>query len=399
MKLSRLYIVIISLFLGVLTSQAQRPVAKAPVAKPAVAKAPVKLAVKAAAKGAKPAPVIPTQEDLNFAKLLPSTAKVMFIDSLVTDENDFLKYIPLSPSCGKISIKKSKDGKGNDYFYTNEFEDKRYSSVLKDSCHVLMVEERLGRRWDAAKTVELEGVEDVICPYMMSDGVTLYFAAKGGEDSMGLYDIYYTVYDSDSHSFYKPQSLGLPFNSFGDEIYYIIDEFNDLGYLVSNRRQPEGKTCVYIFQPTETRETYDEDMPEPELDRLARLKAIKDSQMDAEVMKSALARLSEARQTKSKSTKQEHSFEFIVNEKLVYHTLSDFRSSVNKSQFPTYLVMKNNVETREKQLEDMRAKYHNGNKTLADRIALMEVEVFNARQKLNLTEKEIRNTEIEALTK
>lgn len=386
MKYSRLYIAIFSIFLGVLTSQAQRP--KAPVAKAAVK----------AAKGAKPAPVIPTAEDLNFAKLLQSTAKVMFIDSLVTDADDVLKHIPLSSSCGKISIKKSKDGKGNEYFYTNEFEDKRYSSVLKDSCHVLMVEERLGKRWDTAKKVELEGVEDIICPYMMSDGVTLYFAAKGGEDSMGLYDIYYTVYDSDSHSFYKPQSLGLPFNSFGDETYYIIDEFNDLGYLVSNRRQPEGKTCIYIFQPTETRETYDvENMPEIELDRLARLKDIKDSQKDEEVLKSALSRLSAASQVKS--TKKKHSFEFIINEKLVYHNISDFRSSANQNQFPTYLIMKNNVETREKQLEDMRAKYHNGNKTLADRIAQMEVEVFNARQKLNLTEKEIRNTEIQAISK
>ena len=386
MKYSRLYIAIFSIFLGVLTSQAQRP-------KASVAKAAVK-----AAKGAKPAPVIPTAEDLNFAKLLQSTAKVMFIDSLVTDADDVLKHIPLSSSCGKISIKKSKDGKGNEYFYTNEFEDKRYSSVLKDSCHVLMVEERLGKRWDTAKKVELEGVEDIICPYMMSDGVTLYFAAKGGEDSMGLYDIYYTVYDSDSHSFYKPQSLGLPFNSFGDETYYIIDEFNDLGYLVSNRRQPEGKTCIYIFQPTETRETYDvENMPEIELDRLARLKDIKDSQKNEEVLKSALSRLSAASQVKS--TKKNHSFEFIINEKLVYHNISDFRSSANQNQFPTYLIMKNNVETREKQLEDMRAKYHNGNKTLADRIAQMEVEVFNARQKLNLTEKEIRNTEIQAIGK
>lgn len=383
MKYSRLYIALLSLFLGVSTSQAQ--VARRPAAK-------------AAAKAAKPGAVIPTAEDLNFAKLLPSTAKVIFIDSLVTNDNDFLKYIPLSSSCGKISIQKSKNGKGNDYYYTNEFEDKRFSSVLKDSCHVLMVEERLGKKWDASKTIELEGVEDIICPYMMSDGVTLYFAAKGGEDSMGQYDIYYTVYDSDSHSFYKPQSLGLPFNSFGDETYYIIDEFNDLGYLVSNRRQPEGKTCVYIFQPTETRETYDvENMPEPELDRLARLRSIKDSQKDEGVLKAALSRLSVARQ--SKGAKNSHSFEFIINEKLVYHNISDFRSSVNQSQFPTYLTMKNSVETREKQLEDLRVKFHNGNRNLANTIAQMEVEVFNERQKLNLTEKQIRNTEIQAIGK
>ena len=382
MKHSRLYIALLSLFLGVATSQAQ-----------------VARAHKAPVKAAKPGAVVPTTEDLNFAKLFPATAKVMFIDSLVANESDFLKHLPLSPSCGKISIKKSERADGYDYYYTNEFENKRFSSVQQASGnHVFSVEEKLGKKWDASEIIHLEGVKDVICPYMMSDGVTLYFAAKDGEDSMGKYDIYYTVYDSDSHSFYKPQSLGLPFNSFADDTYYIIDEYNDLGYLVTNRRQADGKVCVYIFQPTETRETYDiENMPEIEIDRLARLRSIKDSQTDQEALASALSRFYAARQTKS--AKKKHSFDFVINDKLVYHNISDFRSSVNQNQFPTYLTMKSNVETREKQLEDLRVKFHNGNRNLANTIAQMEVEVFNERQKLNLTEKQIRNTEIQTITK
>jgi len=382
MKYSRLYIALLSLFLGVSTSQAQ-----------------VARAVKTPVKAAKPGAVVPTPEDQNFAKLFPSTAKVMFIDSLVANESDFLKHLPLSSSCGKISIKKSKRGDGYDYYYTNEFENKRFSSVQQATGnHILMVEEKLGKKWDASETITLEGVNDIICPYMMSDGVTLYFAARDGEDSMGKYDIYYTVYDSDSHSFYKPQSLGLPYNSFADDTYYIIDEFNDLGYLVTNRRQADGKVCIYVFQPTETRETYDvENMPEIQLDRLARLRAIKDSQMDKTALAAALSRYYEARQTNH--AKKSHSFDFIINDELVYHNISDFRSSVNQNQFPTYLTMKTNVETREKQLEDLRVKFHNGNRNLANTIAQMEIEVFNERQKLNLTEKQIRNTEIETLSK
>ena len=72
---------------------------------------------------------------------------------------------------------------------------------------------------------------------------------------------------------------------------------------------------------------------------------------------------------------------------------------MNKSQFPTYLNMKSSLETREKQLEEMRTRYHNGSKNLAGAIADMEIEVFNERQKLILTEKQIRNTEIEAIGK
>ena len=63
MKYSRLYIALLSLFLVVSTSQAQ-----------------VARAVKAPVKAAKPGAVVPTPEDQNFAKLFPSTAKVMFID-------------------------------------------------------------------------------------------------------------------------------------------------------------------------------------------------------------------------------------------------------------------------------------------------------------------------------
>lgn len=380
MKYTKLHIALFSLFFG-LTTQAQ-------IARP----------LKTPKPGKAPA-VIPTPEDLNFAKLLTSTAKVMFVDSLVVDENDFIQNLPLSSSCGKISMKKSSKGEGMDYYYVNEFGNKKFSSELQPTgIHQLTVQERLGTKWDAPQVIELEGVNDIICPYLMTDGVTLYFAAKDGEDSMGKYDIYYTVYDSDSHSFYKPQSLGLPFNSFGDETYYIIDEFNDLGYMVSNRRQPEGKTCVYIFQPTETRETYDiENTPEAELDRLARLRSIKDSQMDATLLASAQSRLSEAR--KSNGTKTANDFDFIINANLVYHKLSDFRSSVNQNQFPTYLTMKANVEAREKQLSTLRENYHNGNKNLAANIAQMEVEVFNERQKLNFTEKQIRNTEIQAISK
>ena len=155
---------------------------------------------------------------------------------------------------------------------------------------------------------------------------------------------------------------------------------------------------MYIFQPTETRETYDiENTPEIELDRLARLRSIKDSQTDQEALASALSRFYEARQTRG--AKKNHSFDFVINDKLVYHNISDFRSSVNQNQFPTYLTMKSNVETREKQLEDLRVKFHNGNRNLANTIAQMEVEVFNERQKLNLTEKQIRNTEIQAIGK
>ena len=46
-------------------------------------------------------------------------------------------------------------------------------------------------------------------PFVMSDGITLFFAAKG-DKSVGGYDIFTTTFDSESGKFYQPQNYGLP---------------------------------------------------------------------------------------------------------------------------------------------------------------------------------------------
>ena len=63
------------------------------------------------------------------------------------------------------------------------------------------------------KATGLEEVgTDLNYPSMNSDGITLYFAAKG-EASLGGYDIFITRYDAEDGSYLKPDNMGLPFNS------------------------------------------------------------------------------------------------------------------------------------------------------------------------------------------
>ena len=61
------------------------------------------------------------------------------------------------------------------------------------------------------------------------------------------FDIYTTRLDVDNGGFYIPDNYGLPYNSTANDYFLAIDERNNLGWLVSDRYQPEDKVCIYIF--------------------------------------------------------------------------------------------------------------------------------------------------------
>ena len=56
---------------------------------------------------------------------------------------------------------------------------------------------------------------------MLSDGLTLYFAAQGPE-SIGGYDIFMTTYDAAEGRFLKPENIGMPFNSTANDYAWLL---------------------------------------------------------------------------------------------------------------------------------------------------------------------------------
>lgn len=347
---------------------------------------------KASTKKATPVVVESTPEELNYANLLPATARLMFIDSVVVDIDNIYDGINIASSCGELKAEK-KDSH-IDYSYTNDFGTLRYLSIAdKDGIHHLYSQQRLGRNWTEPKEVTIEGdMTDIICPYLMPDGVTLYFAARGGEDNVGGHDLYYTVYDSDSRTFYRPQSLGLPYNSMSEDLCCIIDDINNLGHLATTRRQPDGKVCIYTFIPTESRETYDVDMATEQLASFAALNSIKDTHTDKQVLADALNRFKNIRDAASGDNSRD--FTFVVNEKKTYHRLSDFRSPSNAERYQTYANRLAELKQTEEMLSEMRTAYHNGDKSKSKSILSLESEVMKERKALTDLEKQIRNAEL-----
>lgn len=225
-------------------------------------------------------------EDPRITQMRAATQQVTFVDSMVVDRKDFMAHIPLSPHVGKLSITQ---GLGT---FTNEMGDRRLFTTV-DS--LIASSDFIANRWTEAQLVAGIGTAKAINPFLMPDGITLYYAQRS-EKSIGKYDIFVTRYDSEKGVFLHPENIGMPFASEADDLFYAVDEFNQLGYFVTDRRQPAGKVCIYIFIPQQTRRLYNtEAYSEAQMRSLAAIGRIADTWTDKQERQEALTRLQTAR--------------------------------------------------------------------------------------------------------
>ncbi len=135
----------------------------------------------------------------------------------------------------------------NGILYLTERKDEVYFSMPQDSIHNqdLYKMEKLIDGWsDPIPLKEINSEYDDLYPYLMIDGVTLYFSSNR-EGGLGGYDIYKTVYDPDTKSFSEPVNMGIPFNSPRDDYFFVTDEFTGVAWFTSNRYTSGDKVMVY----------------------------------------------------------------------------------------------------------------------------------------------------------
>lgn len=232
------------------------------------------------------------QEDPRITQMLSATRRILFIDSMVVDFHDFIKHIPLSEECGQLLQQDSLAT------YINELKDHKLTTAFNatDSLYHIMESHCIAQEWEPQTPIKGLGEASANFPYMMPDGITLYFAQKG-EKSIGGYDLFVTRYDSGSGTFLRSENIGMPFSSEANDYLYAIDETNNLGYLVTDRRQPAGKVCIYVFVPNETRRIYQtEAYTDEQLRSFASIGNIKDTWTSNEMeLNDAILRLNDAR--------------------------------------------------------------------------------------------------------
>ena len=338
------------------------------------------------------------QAQMLYETMLSSTEQIMIIDSVIADKNDFLNKIPLTKEAGVInSYNKfwNVTDQPQSYTYMNEFGNKVYFSKKDETGHSrLYTADKLNGKWNDIRRITDFDDEftEINNPFMMSDGITLYFAGKS-KDNLGGYDIYVTMYDTDSARFYKPENIGLPYNSTGNDYYCIINEFDSIGWLVSDRRQPEGKVCIYTFVPSTSRTVYDDaNIEEEKLKELAEIKSIKATWTDSQKLNEARNRL--AKLIKRKTESEDKHISFIINDNTIYTSLEEFKSTTNKKRFSQLCQIRQQTEDIKSKLEKFRNEYTiKKSAALSNEIRNMESQLEKLYQYAKTLEKEIRNTE------
>lgn len=357
---------------------------------------------KAKAKTVKRVEVVQEEEDPRLEEMRQSTQKIMFIDSVVVDKKDILSVLNRTRDVGTVSAYpdffKTNDNAGS-FVFLNEMGNKcYYSQALKDNpVRELFSSDLIGGQWTNTHLVsglcDDGELTDKNYPFMMSDGVTLYFAAQG-ESSIGGWDIFVTRYDSDDNTYLKAENIGMPFNSPANDYFYIVDDINNVGWFASDRNQPEGKVCVYTFIPAETRQNYNADtMSDEELRSLAELHSIKATWGSGKERKEALERLNKIQQANA----AKDGFRFVVSDNTVYTDFSQFRKSGNADKMREVIASRAKLEQIAANLEKSRAYYAKasaGDKDmLSNEILDLEQQYEELFTLITKTEKEIRNSE------
>lgn len=262
---------------------------------------------------------------------LEATQRIIFIDSLVCDSATYIQHIRLDPSCGRLLYAKdlpagiAANAVGTAYI--NGFGDRIiFPQKQPDGTVRLASSDLFGTQWSRPK--RLKGVSDSAkyegSPFIMADGITLYFRRDSS--------IFLTRYSSDDQEFLSPENIGLPFNYPAANLLLCIDEVNQLGWFVSNRHQPRGKVCIYIFIPTDTRETYSDSLSRGRLMSLAAIHSIAATQTghatevkDAREHLSSVIKAANATNAKSKESSVAD-LQFDVANGVTYHKIEDFHN-------------------------------------------------------------------------
>lgn len=312
--------------------------------------------------------------------MLDRVEKIVVIDSIVVPKEKFFHFYRLSPESGRLADASvlPRGTKiaypGMVYVPENEIE---LLWAAPDSVHSyrLMSADRLadGRlSHPAPMPGNLNEKGNANFPFLMPDGITLYYA-NSGTNSLGGYDIFLTRKDGDE--FLQPQNVGMPYNSPYDDYLLAIDETTGAGWWATDRNQIPDSVTIYIFIPNETRKNISPD--DPNVKSLAMLTDIKATQTpgaDYSKVRAAIAALSDAPKDKDDS----HQFEFFIPGKGLYTNLEQFRTIRARDAMEKYLEIKENHLRLADRLASLRQQYAEGDHDVSTEIIRIEKQLLSA---------------------
>lgn len=332
--------------------------------------------------------------------MLDRVEKIVVIDSITVDRDEFFRAYRLAPSSGSLQapetvtsiMEEAWQTQGADAYsqpvgpaYMSEEGDYMMWAASRpgDEAHPAMFEADLladgswsspSKLFDYASVTGDDGSGSVMTPYLMSDGVTLYFAAEGGQ-SLGGLDIFISRRDGDR--FLQPTNVGMPYNSPYDDYMLAIDETTGVGWWATDRNRIPDKVTIYRFIPSDLRVNY-----APDTDGLAsyaRLTSVAATHTPDAPIEQKLAMIA---QLGDGADIEAPDFELALPGGRVYTRLDDFRSPEARSMMEAYLDALDDYELDRQDLARLRERYRTGDRTVGAEITSLENKIETSRTEL-----------------
>jgi tetratricopeptide (TPR) repeat protein len=332
------------------------------------------------------------------AELINKVNDIAIVDSIVVNKSDFLRFYKFSNELGtltqeplKLTAKKTVDK----IKYMTQRQDRVYFS---DSIHGqmnLFTSYKLLDSWSEpasiSKIINTPANENY--PFLLLDGVTLYFASDG-DNSLGGYDIFVTRYMSGTDSYLKPENVGFPFNSPFNDYMMVIDEQRKLGWFASDRYQPTGKVIIYTFIPNDLKQIVRSEDKEY-IRRVAQLKQYR---------KAKITHTNTQDTIEEPIVEQKKQIHFVINDSTIYTSLDDFKSPDAKRLWVDLHKLKQDLKSKKTQLEVFRFKFSEtsdlkSQEDLKKSIPELEAYLLKDEKQIESKTTDIRNAEIIFLRK
>ena len=336
-------------------------------------------------------------------RMVEKVENVRIIDSVSIGKNRFLDAYVLSEEAGSLAFY-------GDFFrtgepsastvYMNEVNDRIYYAYPEEGHYKLFTQSKLLDKWGDEKplpaTINNEGADNNY-PFVLTDGATVYYAS-GGNGSIGGYDLFVTRYNTHSDTYLAPEQLGMPFNSTANDYMLVIDEAKGLGWFVSDRNQPEGYVCVYLFIPDEQRSRIESDDLEMKRAR-ALVTSIADTWEPAADY-APLIRLAHTELPSEKKEKQKD-FEFVINNQVVYYAWENIQSPEARSLYEKRIRLEKEIAGFTDKLNALRRRYAQGSRAQKEQlkatILQAEDQLYSLLEQPAALEKRARKAEINYL--
>lgn len=330
------------------------------------------------------------------SRLINRVEEIEIIDSTSVDKNDFFPLYKLSKDEGSISFKKTNIN--NRYvdlfsFVTQRGDRKIYADMVGNNIDIFTADKLL-EDWSHAEPISknINSKADENYPFLMLDGVTLYFASTN-HNSIGGYDIFMTRFNPNTNDYLLPDNVGMPFNSIYNDYLMVIDEIQGIGWFVSDRYQPTDKVIVYRFKYNENKKYINTDDTEL-LIEYAQLKKFK------KVKQKIIYREEDFKSPVE--TIKNQSISFQINDTITYTNSNQFRSYTAQNLWNEWFKMNENLTEKESLLESLRYSYTVSEdpeelKEIEEEIINLEKNVLKLKVTIPEKVKEIRNLEINYL--